>query len=103
MVKATDIPAATRKLVHERDGQRCRWCGQTNAGVELHHIEYRSAARNNHSLDNLISLCPAHHRMVHTDKAKYTYLLVRLLASPGCTGFQVGRRVERETQVRTDV
>lgn len=103
MPKATDIPAATRKAVHERDGQRCRWCGQTNAGVEIHHIEYRSAARNNHALDNLISLCGRHHRMVHSDKGKYPPILVRLLASPGLTGIQVSRQLERETRVQTDV
>lgn len=101
MPKATDIPAATRKLVLERDGHRCRWCGATNAGVHLHHIVYRSAMRNHHDPSNLISLCPRHHELVHTDKGKYAPILLRLLESPGCTGFQVARRMERE--VRTDV
>ncbi len=89
-----DIPASTRKLVYERDRERCRWCGATNQGLHLHHINYRSAG-GDHSPENLITLCPRHHRLVHTDKGKYPKLLFVLLESPGETGLALMRRLDR--------
>ena len=90
----TDIPAATRKLVYERDSNRCRWCGRTNAGLHIHHINYRSAG-GDHDPTNLISLCPKHHELVHTNKNRYPSILFELLANPGVTGLQLVRRAQR--------
>lgn len=93
---ATDIPMRVRKVCYERDKFRCRWCGRTNAGLHLHHINYRSAG-GEHIPDNLITLCPMHHDLVHADKGHYPSLLQRLLDMPGTTGFQLERRLARET------
>lgn len=88
---ATDIPTAVRKQVHDRDGHRCRWCGRTNAGLHIHHINYRSAG-GGHEPENLISLCVDHHQMVHTNKQVYPAMLNELLENgPGVTGLQVAR------------
>lgn len=55
---------ALRKEVDERDGKRCRWCGATNRGRDLHHIQYRKGVSYDVA-DNLISLCRACHSFVH--------------------------------------
>jgi 5-methylcytosine-specific restriction endonuclease McrA len=44
------IPAAVRRVVLERDGHRCRWCGVVE-GVDLHHILYRSQGGRNDRLN----------------------------------------------------
>lgn len=88
---AEDIPPEVRREVHARDGRKCRWCGRTNAGIHLHHVIYRSSG-GKHLLENLISLCPLHHTVVHSDKAYYQPLLLELLeADPAVTGYQLVR------------
>ena len=88
---ATDIPEKTRKEVYARDGYRCRWCGRGNAWIHLHHIVYRSSGVD-HSKENLISLCEAHHRLVHTNKHVYQPVLLKLIKrEPGITGIQLMR------------
>jgi 5-methylcytosine-specific restriction endonuclease McrA len=94
---ATDIPNHIRKAALERDRWRCRWCGVTNAGLHLHHIEYRSAG-GAHTLENLITLCPHHHAQVHTDKGFYPELLFTLIERRGETGLQLCRRLARENK-----
>lgn len=42
LTKATDINAKTRKLVKERDGNRCIFCG-SNYGIQICHYRPRSA------------------------------------------------------------
>lgn len=99
MAKATDIPAATRKLVYARDGHRCRWCGRTNAGLNIHHIVYRSAGGGHHHPSILITLCPQHHQLVHTDKRRYTPLLFELLERGlGTTGLALERQIRAQQQ-----
>lgn len=90
-----DIPLATRRLVLDRDRHRCRWCGVTNARLDLHHINYRSAG-GDHSPSNLISLCRKHHELVHTNKNVYPELLFDLLREPGITGLQLSRRIAKK-------
>ncbi len=52
-----------RRVVAERDGGCCRIC-RFSAVVDIHHIVARKDGGINHP-DNLITLCPNHHAMVH--------------------------------------
>jgi hypothetical protein len=65
-IRATQaIPPARRRAVLRRDGEKCRVPGCRHATfIEPHHIELRSEG-GNHDLENLITLCGAHHRAVH--------------------------------------
>lgn len=91
----SDIPTSVRQEVHRRDGRRCRWCGRTNAGLEIHHVIYRSAG-GQHDPEILITLCTRHHQLVHTRKDHYTPLLFELLElGPAVTGYALERRKER--------
>ena len=56
--------AALRRAARERDKCRCRFPGCESRRVDLHHIQYWSNGGRT-KLDNLISLCKAHHRLVH--------------------------------------
>jgi hypothetical protein len=60
-----DIPPARRRSALLRDHKRCRVPGCKNATfVDLHHIHAREEG-GRHDLDNLLTLCGAHHRAVH--------------------------------------
>jgi hypothetical protein len=65
-VRKPDVPAATRRAVYERDGYRCVaggcWIGRD--GGHVHHRLKRSQG-GDHSLPNLLVLCPFHHGEVH--------------------------------------
>src|SRR6202043_1913561 len=56
--------AALRRAARERDKCGCRFPGCESRRVDLHHIRYWSHGGRT-SLDNLISLCKAHHMLVH--------------------------------------
>jgi Domain of unknown function (DUF222)/HNH endonuclease len=56
--------AALRRAVRERDRDRCRYPGCESRRVDAHHIRYWSSGGPT-KLDNLISLCKAHHHVVH--------------------------------------
>ncbi len=59
------IPPATRRLVHHRDGGRCRVPGCRHAVyVDIHHLDPK-AEGGSHDPENLITLCSAHHRALH--------------------------------------
>ncbi len=59
------IPRRIRRAVRRRDANTCRWPGCTNrAHLHVHHIVFRSR-RGEHTVRNLILLCPHHHRRVH--------------------------------------
>lgn len=92
MAKATDIPQATRKIVAERDGYKCRMCGRANVGVECHHITFRSQDRNNHAPSNLIFLCQPHHKLAHTRPTLIRPVLEELVQKPYLTGLAILRR-----------
>lgn len=62
------LPDDLKALVWARDGYRCRWCGRTDSGVDIHHIEYRRGYQQDH-LANLITLCREHHEFVHDSYA----------------------------------
>src|SRR5215469_11390898 len=55
---------ALRRAARERDQHRCRFPGCRSRKIDLHHVRYWSNGGPT-SLDNLISLCKRHHRLVH--------------------------------------
>jgi 5-methylcytosine-specific restriction endonuclease McrA len=61
---------AIRRAARERDKCRCRFPGCESRRVDLHHIQYWSNGGQT-KLENLVSLCKAHHRLVH----KHGYLI----------------------------
>ena len=59
------VPPALRRAVLARDGHRCQVPGCTHTHfVDVHHIRPRADGGRNR-LDNLITLCTAHHRATH--------------------------------------
>jgi hypothetical protein len=59
------IPPATRRAVLHRDYHCCTVPGCRNAAfLDLHHVQPRSEGGGN-EVDNLITLCGAHHRAAH--------------------------------------
>jgi 5-methylcytosine-specific restriction endonuclease McrA len=55
---------AIRRAARERDKCRCRFPGCESRRTDLHHIQYWSNGGDT-KLENLVSLCKAHHRLVH--------------------------------------
>src|SRR5689334_3159088 len=56
--------SAIRRAARERDHGRCRYPGCESRRVDLHHIQHWiNGGRTD--LENLISLCPWHHKVVH--------------------------------------
>jgi 5-methylcytosine-specific restriction endonuclease McrA len=56
-----------RQLVLRRDGWRCQSCGSIS-NLEVHHQEFRSQGGSDSEL-NLITLCNACHKAVHSESA----------------------------------
>jgi len=56
--------AALRRAVRERDRCRCRFPGCESRRTDAHHILYWANGGET-KLSNLVSLCKAHHRIVH--------------------------------------
>ena len=104
MSRYAGLSQSLRREVLARDQYRCRWCGATNRGADLHHIEYRRGT----SYDvagNLISLCRLHHGFVHgtrngagemLSKRVAQMLLGELVDHPGQTGSALWRRTKRQ-------
>ena len=59
------IPANIAHQVHLRDRGKCTECGSKHF-TELHHVLPRSKG-GQHTVENLKTLCHAHHRMIHSD------------------------------------
>jgi 5-methylcytosine-specific restriction endonuclease McrA len=56
--------SAIRRAARERDHGRCRFPGCESRRTDLHHIRHWvNGGRTD--LDNLVSLCPRHHKVVH--------------------------------------
>jgi hypothetical protein len=67
------IPPATRRAVLIRDRGRCQVPGcRCKQHLALHHILFRSQGGSHHP-DNLVTLCWAHHDMLHRGVLKLTY------------------------------
>jgi hypothetical protein len=59
------VPPATRRAVLRRDQHRCQVPGcRHSIFVDVHHIRTREDG-GGHELDNLLTLCGAHHRASH--------------------------------------
>jgi 5-methylcytosine-specific restriction endonuclease McrA len=59
------VPPATRRAVLRRDQHRCQVPGcRHSVFVDVHHIRAREDG-GGHELDNLVTLCGAHHRASH--------------------------------------
>jgi HNH endonuclease/Holliday junction resolvase RuvA-like protein len=59
------VPPALRRTVLDRDRHRCRVTGCKNTHfVDVHHLQPRAEGGKN-TLENLITLCTAHHRATH--------------------------------------
>jgi 5-methylcytosine-specific restriction endonuclease McrA len=56
--------SAQRRAARDRDRCRCRYPGCESRRTDLHHIQYWAHGGPT-TLENIISLCPAHHRLVH--------------------------------------
>jgi hypothetical protein len=56
--------AALRRAARERDTCRCRYPGCESRRIDLHHIQHWINGGRT-TLENLISLCKYHHRLVH--------------------------------------
>ena len=56
--------SAIRRAARERDRCRCRFPGCESRRTDLHHIQHWASGGRT-DLDNLISLCPWHHKVVH--------------------------------------
>jgi hypothetical protein len=64
----TTVTPRTRKQVFARDHHRCAVAGCRNARyLQIHHIEFQSNG-GGHEIANLISLCTAHHDLLHHGK-----------------------------------
>lgn len=59
-----------RAVIIKLDGGKCRICG-TRYNLHVHHVRYRGEQGCTDDDNNLITLCLAHHELVHTDKSKY--------------------------------
>jgi hypothetical protein len=63
------IPAAVKRVVSERDGQRCRYQNQqgrrcpARSGLEFHH-QYPFAFGGERGPDNIVLLCRPHHQLL---------------------------------------
>src|SRR6266568_3550433 len=56
--------SAIRRAARERDHGRCRFPGCESRRIDLHHIQHWASGGRT-DLENLISLCPYHHKLVH--------------------------------------
>jgi len=56
--------SAICRAARERDGCRCRFPGCESRRIDLHHIQHWASGGRT-DLENLISLCPYHHKLVH--------------------------------------
>lgn len=70
-----------RKDIKERDGYKCQWpfC-QSNKKLQAHHIKSWSKYPNaRFLLNNGITLCQRHHKLVFRKEEQYASLFLRIL------------------------
>jgi hypothetical protein len=65
--KSPRIPDWLERLVRHRDGGACRFQGcERRIGLVSHHVKHWADGGFT-EVDNLVTLCPTHHRYVHED------------------------------------
>lgn len=62
--KASGKHIEYRKIAFKLHGEKCVVCGFDKV-LEVHHIDHN---RSNNKKENLVPLCPNHHRMIHNSK-----------------------------------
>ena len=84
--KRITVTEETYNKVVQRDKGKCRLAHVTyngiscNGGLELHHIQYRSEAKDLiNKPTNCIMLCNAHHRLVHSNKHLWQPILKEMI------------------------
>lgn len=72
---------AKRRYVMQRDGKRCRMCGDaTKNRLHVHHIRYRSEYQDDpHNERNLLTLCLVCHDRIHSNKKHWQPVLLELI------------------------
>lgn len=80
------VTEETYNKVMQRDNYKCRLAHVTyngvscNGGLELHHIRYRSEAKDLiNEPTNCICLCTAHHKLVHSNKHYWQPILKEMI------------------------
>jgi len=83
--KRITVTKETYNKVFERDKGKCRLADTTcNGALELHHIKYRSEAKELiNEPNNCIMLCNRHHRLVHSNKHKWQPILKEMIENGG--------------------
>lgn len=56
-----------RQLCFDKFGKKCLMCNEVEI-IEVHHIDRN---RNNNEANNLVPLCPTHHKYAHTKRLAY--------------------------------
>lgn len=86
--KRITVSKETYNKVMQRDKYKCRLACITyngvscNGGLELHHIRYRSEAKDLiNEPTNCIMLCTAHHKLVHSNKHYWQPILKEMIKS----------------------
>ena len=79
--KRITVTEETYNKVMQRDKYKCRLLDCTcNGGLELHHIRYRSEAKDLiNEPTNCIILCNRHHRLVHSNKHYWQPILKEMI------------------------
>ena len=91
------IPPATRRAVLLRDHHRCRVPGCRNGSfLDSHHLELRSEGGTHH-IDNLLSICGAHHRALHRNELIIEGYLSTGLRFRHADGSEYGQPVQPRT------
>lgn len=102
MTRYSGLDRGLRAVVLARDRHRCRFCGATNRGVDLHHVRYRRGTVDDVAA-NLVALCRSCHGFVHGEKRQgetitkdeAQELLFALIEMPGATGLALRRQWKR--------
>ena len=98
------IPPALRRAATLRDQRRCQVPGCSNATwLDVHHIELRSEG-GPHSLQNLVSICGAHHRALHRGQLALERSASGVIRVRHADGTEYGQRVHpQRLEIRAKV